>query len=53
MPKFFFKKIFRTGSVYGSANEPGEVKANPDLLEEAFQLGQKMVAADKTIQDVE
>lgn len=31
------------GSVYGSANDPGEIKSNHDLLEKAFQLGKKMV----------
>lgn len=31
-------------SVYGSANEPGEIQSNTDLLEKAFRLGQKMAA---------
>jgi len=33
------------GSVYGSADKPGEIQSHKDLLEKAFQLGQKMITA--------
>jgi len=33
------------GSVYGSASKPGDVKANKELQEKAFDLGKKLVEA--------
>ena len=33
-----------TGCVHGSANDPGDVQKQPALMEEAYQLGQKIVA---------
>ena len=31
------------GMVYGSASEPGEIAANHDLMNEAFELGKRLV----------
>ena len=31
------------GSVYGSADDPGEIQSNDELMEKAFRLGKKMV----------
>ncbi|HNX97935.1 MAG TPA: flavodoxin family protein, partial [Candidatus Aminicenantes bacterium] len=33
-----------TGMVCGSANDPGEIAANPAVLEQAFDLGQTLAA---------
>jgi multimeric flavodoxin WrbA len=44
-----FESMFRwigaeiTGMVYGSAHEIGDVQKQPELMEKAFQLGQKLV----------
>jgi multimeric flavodoxin WrbA len=32
------------GMVYGSASEPGDVQGQPDLLQQAYQLGEKIVS---------
>ena len=34
-----------TGMVYGSAHEIGDVEKQPELMEKAFKLGQKLAAA--------
>jgi hypothetical protein len=31
------------GMVYGTADKPGEVAGNPELMDKAFQLGKKLV----------
>jgi multimeric flavodoxin WrbA len=33
------------GAVYGSASEPGEIRENRDLMEQAYQLGRRIAGA--------
>jgi hypothetical protein len=32
------------GMIYGSASEPGEIRANRELMNKAFHLGQQLVS---------
>ena len=34
------------GMVYGSASDPGEILKQPNLLEQAFQLGEKIAGSE-------
>ena len=41
---FSYVGIELAGMVYGSADEPGEIKSNQELMGKAFQLGRTLVA---------
>ena len=36
-----------TGMIYGSAEEVGGIRANKDLMRQAYQLGQRIVAGSE------
>jgi multimeric flavodoxin WrbA len=38
-----YSKANLVGTVYGTANKPGDIQANGDLLKKAYSLGEKMV----------
>lgn len=37
------------GMVYGSASEPGEIRSNRKVMDEAYQLGRRIVAETNTL----
>ena len=41
-----YSKANLVGMVYGTANKPGDIQANSDLLKKAYDLGEKMVTTN-------
>ena len=41
---FAYMEARIVGMVYGSAEEPGEIRANEKLMQDAFELGRKLVS---------